>query len=170
MKKLLLLILIGALILRVSDALPGMPARLDPVLEHMAAGAGPRLRPLLDAPLRWSVRQELRTLARDLKKREASMEQLPHPYRFQAYIQQSHLSGRGGTDPWGGEYYLVVTLDSVVVASPGPDGVRDTDEDIRLGWQRQRAGPDNGDWLQTNRIQRTLTGTVARPGQSTLRR
>lgn len=137
MKKLLVLALIGG------AAWLSAQERAGPSASDLAASfawwadvLGPRLQPFLDPVLRWSARDELRALARDLQKRQASLQPLPHPNRFRDHIRQNLFSGRDGLDPWGNEYYLVITLDSIIVGSPGPDGVRDPDSDLRIAWPR----------------------------------
>lgn len=140
MRKLILLLLIGG------GAMMSLPERgasadslVHATLQWWADALGPRVKPVMDPLLVWSARAELRSLQRDLIKRQESFQPLPHPSRFTDYILQHHLSGRGGLDPWGNEYFLEITLDSVILGSPGPDGIRNTQEDIRIGWMRQPA-------------------------------
>lgn len=86
----------------------------------------------------WSVRNEARTLAQELQKREISGQALPRPQDFQAYLQRRTISGAPGLDKWGFPYYMLLGGDSITVVSPGPDGRPGTDDDIRESVGRNR--------------------------------
>ncbi len=86
----------------------------------------------------WSVRNEARTLAQELQKREIAGQTLPRPQDFQAYLQRRTISGSPGLDKWGAPYYMLLGGDSITVVSPGPDGRPGTDDDIRESVGRNR--------------------------------
>jgi len=154
MRKLLIVSLIGAVFWIVSRDSPGPSSLgLSASVAWWADAVGPRMKPLLDPVLTWAARDELRMLARDLRKRQESFQPLPHPNRFRDHIRQNLHTGRDGLDPWGNEYYLVITLDSVIVGSPGPDGIRNTEEDLHIGWLRGEAGLSDArtGWLRVLR-------------------
>ena len=91
-----------------------------------------------DQVFRWSVRNEARTLAQELQKREASGQPLPRPQDFQAYLQRRTISGTPGLDKWGSPYYMLLGGDSITVVSPGPDGRPGNGDDIREAVERDR--------------------------------
>ena len=91
-----------------------------------------------DQVFRWSVRNEARTLALELQKREASGQGLPRPQDFQSYVQRRTISGTPGLDKWGSPYYMLLGRDSITVVSPGPDRRPGTGDDIRESAGRDR--------------------------------
>ena len=91
-----------------------------------------------DQVFRWSVRNEARTLAQELQKREVSGQPLPRPQDFQAYLQRRTISGTPGLDKWGSPYYMLLGGDSITVVSPGPDGRPGNGDDIREAVARDR--------------------------------
>jgi hypothetical protein len=91
-----------------------------------------------DQVFRWSVRNEARTLALELQKREVSGQPLPRPQDFQAYLERRTISGTPGLDKWGSPYYMLVAGDSITVVSPGPDARPGTADDIREAVARNR--------------------------------
>lgn len=91
-----------------------------------------------DTVFRWSVRNEARTLAQELQKREISGQPLPRPQDFQAYLQRRTISGTPGLDKWGSPYYMLLGGDSITVVSPGPDGRPGNGDDIREAVVRDR--------------------------------
>lgn len=86
----------------------------------------------------WSVRNEARTLAEELRAREVGGDPLPRPQDFQAYLQRRTISGTPGLDKWGNPYYMILGGDSITVVSPGADGRPGTDDDIREAVSRSR--------------------------------
>lgn len=91
-----------------------------------------------DQVFRWSVRNEARTLAQELQKREVSGQPLPRPQDFQGYLQRRTISGTPGLDKWGSPYYMLLGGDSITVVSPGPDGRPGNGDDIREAVARDR--------------------------------
>jgi hypothetical protein len=86
----------------------------------------------------WSVRNEARTLARELHSRELSGQPLPRPQDFSSYMQRRTISGTGGLDKWGSPYYMLLYGDSITVVSPGPDQRPGSEDDIRESVGRDR--------------------------------
>lgn len=111
---------------------PVTDAALDPA-KRMLSGQLARIR---DPVYRWSVQNEARGIARELIQREETGQPLPRPQDFQSYLQRRTLAGAPVLDRWGSPYYLLVTADSVVVVSPGPDERPGSDDDIRAGLPR----------------------------------
>jgi len=132
MKKLVLLLLIAyGLLSAKPDLRERVVPQVEPAIHRASSWMVPRVRPLFDPVLRWSANGELRLIARRLELRQANSRSLPRPDEFQRFLEETQISGRGGLDPWGTPYYLVVTPDSFVVGSAGPDQVAGTEDDLR---------------------------------------
>ncbi len=132
-KKLFLVLLIVA----------GATATIPPLRELAAPHVGPlydevvgwwmvRLRPVLDPVFQWSAKNELRRIALDLRERASTFRPLPDPAQFEAYLRNQTHTGRGGRDPGGVPYRLVLTRDSIYVSSAGPDRKHGTADDVRV--------------------------------------
>lgn len=138
MKKLIVLLLIFA---GASATVPSLRERVEPrvvpVWDFAYQKVRPLIRKVLDPVLRWSAVKEARSIGRDLRRREMSLQPLPGPREFPRWVAQTQQTGRGGLDPWGSPYYLIVGRDSLFVGSPGPDKERDTEDDVRVGTSRR---------------------------------
>jgi hypothetical protein len=133
-KVLGLIILLGAAMGLSPDLGAQITAPLHDGVERAVGISRPLLQPILDPAFRMSTRNELTVMARQLRRRNETGQALPNPRAFQQFLTESALSGRGGQDPWGGEYYMVLHRDSVVIGSPGPDGIRGTADDLTEGF------------------------------------
>lgn len=135
-------ILAALLILAAILAIPPVRERADPLLEPgkvvLDRTVGGVLGRGRDQVFRWSVQNEVRTLALELQKREASGQPLPRPQDFQSYLQRRTISGTPGLDKWGSPYYMLLSGDSITVVSPGADGRPGTVDDIRESVGRDR--------------------------------
>lgn len=137
MKKLfLVLIVVGGATLTVPQLRARARPHLEPAFGDVMDWWAHKFQPVVDPALRWSATNELRTVLRSLRETSMQMGQLPDPARFHAYVMQKHVSGRGGYDPWGSPYYLIVTQDSLIGGSAGPDRVRGTADDVRVSVPR----------------------------------
>ncbi|HEX7119159.1 MAG TPA: hypothetical protein VF212_10240 [Longimicrobiales bacterium] len=138
MKKLIILLLIFA---AASATVPELRQRVEPRVVPVWDSALRRLEPVLLwalAPVhRWAARNEAQSIARMLGSRYAASRRLPQANEFAAYLKREWRGGRNGLDPWGTPYYLVVTVDSITVASAGRDMERGTDDDIRASVERR---------------------------------
>jgi hypothetical protein len=137
-KVLGLIILLGAAMGLSPELGAQITAPLQDGVERAVGISRPLLQPLLDPAFRMSTRNELTVMARQLRRRNETGQPLPDPRTFQKYLMDTNLSGRGGQDPWGGDYYLLIQRDSVVVGSPGPDGVRGTADDLTESFVMRR--------------------------------
>lgn len=137
MKKLfLVLVVLGGATLTVPELRAWARPHLEPAFGDVMDWWAERLHPVVDPALRWSATNELRTVLRSLQETSQMGQPLPDPPRFHVYVMQKHLSGRGGNDPWGTPYYLVVTQDSLIGGSAGPDRKRGTADDVRVSVSR----------------------------------
>lgn len=132
MRSLLLwvLVLIGA-----STSVPAIRSRVaprvEPIREYLVREVGPPLRRGFEPIRRWQAQQEMRVIARELRQRGMSLHPLPHPREFARFLDRARYIPRGSQDPWNSAYQLMVTRDSIIVSSLGPDGQRGTEDDLR---------------------------------------
>ncbi|HEX7089840.1 MAG TPA: hypothetical protein VF192_06870 [Longimicrobiales bacterium] len=136
-KIFLVLVVLGGAMMTVPALRAWARPHLEPAFGDVMDWWGAHLRPLVDPALRWSARNELRSVVRSLKEASQIGQPLPNPSEFRAYVTQRHLSGRGGNDPWGTPYYLVVTEDSLIGGSAGPDRERGTADDVLVSIGRR---------------------------------
>lgn len=138
LKKLFILSVVVAVVV---GAVPDLRVRAKPYYEPVLDRAGTLLQPLISRMLnpvfRWSTRSEEEHYLVILRNRVNLGEPLPKPREFQNFLSQESNSGRNGRDPWGSAYFLTLRRDSIQVGSPGPDGVRGTDDDILSAVPRQ---------------------------------
>jgi hypothetical protein len=111
--------------------------RVVPVRDYLVREVGPPLRRGLAPIYRWLAVQEMREIARELRRRGLAFHPLPHPREFTRFLEQHRYIQRGALDPWDNAYFLTVTRDSIIVGSAGPDGERGTDDDLRHGVARR---------------------------------
>jgi hypothetical protein len=137
-KVLGLIILLGAAMGLSPELGAQITAPLHDGVERAVGISRPLLQPLLDPAFRMSTRNELTVMARQLRRRNETGQPLPDPRTFQKFLTDTNLSGRGGQDPWGRDYYLAIQRDSVLVGSAGPDGVRGTADDLTEGFVMRR--------------------------------
>ncbi|HEY8468715.1 MAG TPA: hypothetical protein VIL18_03685 [Longimicrobiales bacterium] len=129
-KIFLVLVVLGAAMMTVPALRAWARPHLEPAFGDVMNWWSAHLRPLVDPALRWSATNELRSVLRSLRETWQMGQPLPNPSEFPAYVRQRHLSGRGGNDPWGTPYYLVVKEDSLIAGSAGPDRERGTADDV----------------------------------------
>lgn len=131
----ILLVALGA-----SFGIPALRQHVEPVADAALAPAkrllDRQLARIRDPVFRWSVQNEARGIARDLQQIEETGQALPRPQDFQSYLQGRTLAGAAVLDRWGSPYYLLLTGDSIVVVSPGPDQRPGNTDDIRAGLPR----------------------------------
>jgi|SRR5690606_6834388 len=137
-KKLFLVLLIAA---GATASLPPLRARaaphVEPLFDDVVGWWMIQLRPVLNPVFRWSAKNELRRIAIDLRERAASFRPLPDPAHFEAYLRRQTHSGRDGRDPWGVPYRFVLTRDSIILSSAGPDMKHGTADDVRIAVPRR---------------------------------
>ncbi|MFO7262275.1 MAG: hypothetical protein DIU52_014065 [bacterium] len=135
-KLFLILVFTGGAAMSVPDLRARARPHLEPAFGDVMDWWAARLEPVTETAWRWSAANELRAALRSLREAAQRGQPLPDPEHFHTYVMQLHLSGRGGRDPWGSPYYLIVTRDSLIGGSAGPDGERDTADDIRVSVSR----------------------------------
>lgn len=103
------------------------------------AAMAERAAPILTPAFRWQTTQEMNRVARAVQNYERdTYGQLPDARRFHTWLGAQF--GEGGTvDAWDNLYQIVAMRDSFAIVSWGPDGVPDTEDDLRVARSRARA-------------------------------
>lgn len=95
-------------------------------------------KPLLDPYFVMATKSEMDKIAQDLQLHEReNFGRLPDRRGFPDWIERRY-SGDAGIDSWGAAYEYQLGRDSFWLRSPGPDGLRATEDDIVEG--RPRTG------------------------------
>jgi len=96
--------------------------------------------PVITPALRWHTNHEMERVARELRLyQQENMGELPEARHFSYWLTRT-LSFGGATDPWGGEYVLYRSRNGFAVVSFGPDGLPETEDDLRMEVTRDRNG------------------------------
>ena len=89
-----------------------------------------KAKPFLDPYFVMATRSEMAHIAQDLQLYEReNFGRLPDRKRFAAWIDGQYAGG-AGVDSWGSPYEYTLARDSFFLRSPGPDGLRVTEDDI----------------------------------------
>ena len=126
MARLILLILLGlSAAVYFPDSRQMLADILDPVI----------------APInRWSTKDEMRRVARDVVAYEQSHGQIPNRTGWVEWLEWRYVVDETWKDPWGSAYELVVLADSLGIMSYGPDRTKETEDDFTIMAQRRRPG------------------------------
>ena len=119
----IMLLLLGA-----AFGIPQTREKIAPIMGRMLAPVGGKL----GAPAKkWSAKNEANVLARKLAEDNTQGKKIPTPKTFQAWVKSNTKAGKRGLDPWDNPYYMQKTAKEITVGSSGPDGTRNTPDDIR---------------------------------------
>jgi hypothetical protein len=125
MKKAVFIVLALAIIWAIPGARNRIGVALLPVFE--------RLGPVGEAaanPVRaFQARNDLSFILRILQDERTEGRQLPDERTFPDWIRR-RMPQESGLDPWGNAYWLRRTGNVYVAGSNGPDGERDTEDDV----------------------------------------
>ncbi len=137
-KKLFVLLFLFA---AASATVPALRERVEPRVVPVWDSGLRRLDPVIEWAMvpvhRWAAEHEAQAIARMIRSRAERSGNLPLPSEFPDYLRRNWRGGKQGRDPWGNWYYLVVSRDSITVGSAGPDGERNTEDDIRASVGRR---------------------------------
>jgi hypothetical protein len=104
---------------------------LRKVLQPPAQKAlGPAIEVVVTPVKKWQAKSGCTNLLRELSIAYNQGRSMPDPYNFTAWAKRVTNSETGGQDPWGRRYYFKPGRGLMTVGSPGPDGFRDTPDDI----------------------------------------
>lgn len=104
-----------------------MTNALAPALERL----GPAGDWMMEPTRRYDARNEIEFIVDQIGMARTEGRPLPTARSFQQWLQQRVTTKRGGKDPWGEPYYLVVVSGTLSVGSTGPDGARNTADDLK---------------------------------------
>lgn len=130
MKKLILVLVVVA---AATGTVPQLRERVEPVvgpaIDTATRAASATMTLVANSIFRWTVQRELRLILDQLELHLAGGQRLPPPDEFPAFLRRNRMGG--SIDPWGGEYYLMLARDSIIVGSAGPDGEPGSEDDLR---------------------------------------
>jgi hypothetical protein len=86
--------------------------------------------------MRWSTEEEMATVGRNAVDQERLTGKLPAGPEWIAWLQYRYTTTDAREDPWGTTYQLEVSKDTVWTLSYGPDRIRGTQDDFRIGTPR----------------------------------
>lgn len=92
--------------------------------------------PLVTPVVRWSTEEDMGQIARNVVEHERLTGTLPAGSGWLPWLEYRYSDNQMWVDPWGSVYQLEATADSVWIVSFGPDRVRMTDDDFRVGGGR----------------------------------
>lgn len=92
--------------------------------------------PLVTPIVRWSTEEDMSQIARNVVEQERLTGTLPSGGGWLQWLEYRYPDSDMWVDPWGSVYQLEAVADSVWVVSFGPDRVRMTDDDFRIGARR----------------------------------
>lgn len=86
--------------------------------------------PVVNPYLQMATEGEMQDIADELKEyQRENFEELPSERDFDEWLEP-RFTGNGGVDGWGNPYEYRLERTRLVLVSWGPDGQRDTDDDI----------------------------------------
>ena len=96
--------------------------------------------PVLSPIARWTTREEMSQLGRDVVAYEQTTGQLPDRRGWIGWLDWRYTLDDSKQDAWDTVYELKAWADSVGIQSYGPDRTRNTDDDFIVVTLRERAG------------------------------
>lgn len=99
-----------------------------------------KAKPFLDPYFVMATKSEMDKIAEDLQLYEReNFGRLPDRKRFTEWVDRQYAGG-ASMDSWGSPYEYTLARDSFYLRSPGPDGLRVTQDDIVEGRPRSGSG------------------------------
>ncbi len=81
---------------------------------------------------RWSTREEMTQVGRNVVEHERLTGRLPAGGAWLEWLEYRYAAEEARTDPWGSTYQLTISTDSVWILSYGPDRTRATQDDFQV--------------------------------------
>ena len=94
-----------------------------------------RAMPVIQPTLIWSAEREIEELNRSVRRQARETFELPTTRSWNAWLT-ANFTGDATTDPWGKLYGYQAWPDSFAIRSDGPDGQRNSADDIRVATHR----------------------------------
>ena len=125
MKKAIFIVLALAIIWAIPTVRQRIGVALLPAFERL----GPIGEKAADPMRGVKARNQLSFFLRIITDDHAESRQLPDERTFREWMDR-RMPQESGIDPWGNEYWLRRRGNVFTAGSNGPDGVRDTDDDV----------------------------------------
>lgn len=125
MKKAIFIVLALAIIWAIPNVRQRIGVALLPAFERL----GPIGEKAADPIRGVKARNQLSFFLRIISDDHAENRQLPDERTFREWMDR-RMPQESGIDPWGNEYWLRRRGNAFTAGSNGPDGVRDTDDDV----------------------------------------
>ena len=87
---------------------------------------------------RWSTREEMAQVARNVVDQERLTGAIPSGTAWLPWLESRYAAPEATVDPWGSTYQIEASKDSVWVLSYGPDRTRATEDDFQVVTPRIR--------------------------------
>lgn|GEM_PF-1907522 len=104
--------------------------RVVPALEPLLVRLGPVGETIITPVKKWQAQTGATSALRELAQNRTQGREMPNVRTFSSWLQRAMRNDSAAFDPWGNRYYLKTTRGTVSVGSPGPDGVKDTPDDV----------------------------------------
>jgi hypothetical protein len=125
MKKLVTFVVVLAVIW----AIPGLRNRIGVAALPLLDRLGPVGEKAADPFRGWKARNDAAFYLRIINDDRTEQRPLPDERTFTEWVRR-RMPEESGVDPWDGEYWLRRRGTVFTVGSSGPDGERDTDDDV----------------------------------------
>ena len=125
MKKAIFIVLALAIIWAIPNVRQRIGVALLPAFERL----GPIGEKVADPIRGVKARNQMSFFLRIITDDHAEGRQLPDESTFREWMNR-RMPQETGIDPWGNEYWLRRRGNAFTAGSNGPDGVRDTDDDV----------------------------------------
>jgi hypothetical protein len=124
-------VLVALVLLGFAWSVPSFRQRIASGVEPALARLGPVGEQIMRPAQRWRASSDVAFLVKQME--ALKLEGRPIPTTQQAFEQfAAHRTGESnGLDPWGRPYWMRRTTGFLTVGSDGPDGERNTADDIR---------------------------------------
>lgn len=111
-------------------AVTTIPPIRDRALPPLKKALGPTGEKLTLPIKKWEAKSACTNLLRELAQAYNQGKPIPSQGDFTAWAARATNDKQGGIDPWGKRYYMIRLRGLMKVGSPGPDGIRETGDDI----------------------------------------
>jgi hypothetical protein len=111
-------------------AVTSFPPLRDRIMPKVSRAFGPTGEKLALPMKKWRAKSGCTNLLRELAVAQNQGKVMPTQGEFTAWAARATNDKQGGIDPWGKRYYIVHKRGVMKVGSPGPDGIRETPDDI----------------------------------------
>ncbi len=125
-------IIIGVVALGFAWSWAPTRARMSTALSPVFGMMGPVGYKMQEPMRRWRADNDLKFLVEQLQMDKTEGKQVPgNAKAFTDWMARKPGAGNRGKDPWGQLYWMKKSGDAVTVGSSGPDGAKDTPDDLR---------------------------------------